>query len=421
MSKKKLIQIFVAIFLGGLAGYITGDKAVFIPGVTFYQIYNLIGQLFLNALMLVVVPLVTASIISGTARMGSEKSMGTLGVKTFALFLGTTGIALLIGWILAVVLEPGALTTKMAEVNPKALEIASQVDQGAFSKIEQILFRIIPSNIIATAAQGQMLGLIFFSLLFGFFLAQIESEPSRILINVVKGIFQVMLKITELVMKALPIGVFGLVAKVVATTGLESIVSVAYFFFTMILGLLIFMFGALNPLLRFLGHVKPFAHLRAMWPALLTAFTTSSSVATLPVAIDCLEKRSGVSNRITSFSFPLGTSINLSGSSLQVIVSVFFIAQVYGIPLSITHQVLIFFMAWILSLGVAGIPSAALFSIVIILTTMGLPADGIGLIMAVERLLDMCRTTVNVYSNSCCAVILARSEGEVLPIQLASH
>lgn len=420
MPNKKLLFVLLSIVLGGIAGSVAGtDSAIF--GVTYYNIFSLIGQLFINALMLVVVPLVAASIISGTARMGNDQSFGKLGLKTFALFLGTSGMAILIGWALSAFFQPGALQNQAISASSKAMELAASANEGAFAKFEQILLRLVPSNILAVASQGQMLGLIFFCLLFGYFISKIEVESGKVLYAFWKGIFQVMMKITDLVMMAMPIGVFGLVAKVVATTGWEAVASVGAFFAVVLLGLALYMFGALGLLLRFVGKVNPWKHLQAMAPAILTGFTTSSSVASLPLSIECVEERSGVSNRITSFTLPLGTSLNLAGSSLQVIVAVFFIANVYGVPLSFATQGIIFFMTWLLSIGVAGIPSASLFSIVIILGAIGFPADGIGLIMAVERLLDMCRTAVNVYSNSCCAVVLAASEGEKLPIAVKSR
>jgi proton glutamate symport protein len=214
----------------------------------------------------------------------------------------------------------------------------------------------------------------------------------------------------------LPLGVFALVAKTVAAIGLESITSVGYFFFTVLLGLTVYMFIALPILLKFIAKVSPIAHIKAMAPALITAFSTTSSAATLPVTLECVEKKIGVSNRIASFMLPLGSSVNLAGSSLQVIVAVFTIAQIYGLDLSFSTQIVVFTMTLLLSFGMAGIPSASLISIMLILTTIGFPADGVGLILAVERILDMFRTTVNVFSNSCCAVLVARSEGEDLKI-----
>lgn len=419
MANKKLLYVLAAILLGAIAGKITGVHMVFFAGVTFFEIFSLLGELFLNALKLVVVPLVAASIITGTARMGGDKSFGKLGLKTFATFLTTTAIAILIGWIVTEIIHPGVSANGTASthiVDTRTLAIEQAANGGAFSKFEEILLKLIPSNILAVAAQGQMLGLIFFCLLFGYFLPKIESESSRVMLSFWKAIFEIMMKITELVMLTMPLGVFGLVAKVIASTGVETIQSVAYFFGTMLLSLFIFMFFALNALLYFVAKVNPLKHMKAMLPALITGFSTSSSAATLPVSLDCIEQKVGVSNKIASFSLPLGTSLNLAGSSMQVMVAVLFIANVYGVNLNFSTQLVVFLMTWLLSIGVAGIPSASLVSIVIVLTAIGFPADGVALIMAVERILDMFRTTVNVYCNSCSSVLIARSEKEKLKI-----
>ncbi len=196
------------------------------------------------------------------------------------------------------------------------------------------------------------------------------------------------------------------------STGVGSLQAVALFALTALLGLASFMFIALPLLLKFVARVNPIRHFKAMAPALVTAFSTSSSSATLPITIDCVEKRAGVSNKICSLVVPLGTSINMSGSALYECVAAMFVAQAYGIELSFTTQFLVVLMALITSIGVAGIPSASLVAILMILKVIGLPAEGIGLFVAVDRLLDMCRTTVNVFSDSCCAVLVARSEGE---------
>lgn len=414
MGHNTLIKVLLAIVLAVVAGKSTGTTAG-IAGVTFYQIYSLVGQLFLNALYLVVVPLVSASIITGTARLGGEKSFKELGVLTFGFFLGTTALAIITGWVLVSLIQPGTFSAPMPlSLESGALELAARANEGTFAKIEQIFLKIIPSNIIATASQGQMLGLIFFCLIFGFFLAKIDKEPGSVLFNFWKGIFDVMMKMTQLVMKALPFGVFALVAKTIASTGFESIASVGYFFLTVLLGLAIFMFVILAILLKVIANVNPFKHMKAMAPALITAFSTSSSAATLPVTIECMEKEVGVSNRITGFTLPLATSVNLAGSSLQVMVAVLMVAQSYQIPLSGATQALVFLLTLLLSIGMAGIPSASLISIMLILSSIGLPADGIALILAVERLLDMCRTAVNVFSNSCCTVFIAKLQGEKL-------
>lgn len=414
MKNAILFKVFIAMFLAVVAGWLTGpDTALW--GVPFVKIYGLIGQLFLNALSLVVVPLVAASIITGTAKIGGEHSFGTLGLKTFGYFILTSLIAILVGLAVALFFSPGLSAEPLKSVATDATALAQikeQMQGGAFHKIEQILLKIIPSNILAAASQGQMIGIIIFSMLFGFFSNKIDYKASEILLRFWQGVFQVMMKITHLVLQALPIGVFGLVAKAVATTGVESLGSVAYFFGTVLLGLAIYALIVLPILLKGIAGVNPLKHLRAMMPALITAFSTSSSAATLPVTIECVEKRAGISNRVSSFVLPLGTSINLSGSALFACIGVIFIAQAHGIHLSWPNLALTVVMILISSLGSAGIPSASLIYIVGILQTLGLPPDAIGLIMTVERLLDMFRTPVNVFGTSCCAVLVARSEGE---------
>jgi Na+/H+-dicarboxylate symporter len=411
MLKSKLTQVFLAIALAIIAGLLTGTS-VTLFGVPFVQIYGLIGQLFLNALTLVVVPLVVSSIIMGTARMGGEQSVGTLGKKTFGYYFSTSFLAVLVGWAVVSLIKPGVMEDNSTILSAELANLVPQEDTGFFPKLEMILTKFIPSNIIAAAAQGQMLGLIVFSLLFGFFLSRIGAPQSEIMKGCFQALFQIMMLITTFVMKALPVGVFGLVAKVVATTGLDAFKSVGWFFLTVILGLAIYMFIVLPLILKWVAKVSPLAHIRAMTPALITAFTTSSSSATLPVTMECIEMRAGISNRICSFTIPLGTSINMAGSALFQCAASLFIAQVYGIPLPIITQILVVFLAWLVSIGNAGIPSACLIGVVIILQIIGLPADAIGLILAVERILDMARSSVNVFSNSCCTVLVARSEGE---------
>lgn len=405
---KVILAILAAVFVGWLTG---PDFPIF--GVPVIKIYSLIGQLFINALMLVVVPLVASSIITGTARMGSEQSFGALGAKTFGYYILTSVLAIIVGLAFTLIIAPGVSQTASTFATSQSIaDVAIHAQEDGFDKISQILLRLIPSNILAVASQGQMLGLIAFCLLFGFFSAKIESHAASIVLGFWKGIFEIMMRITHLVMRALPIGVFGLVAKVVATTGMESVRSVALFFVTVIASLLVFSLVVLPMLLALAGRVNPVMHLRAVAPALFTAFSTSSSAASLPITIECVEKRAGVSNRICSFTIPLGSSLTMSGTALYQCAAALFIAQVYGMPLTATNVAVVGVMSFLTSFGMAGIPSASLISVVIILNTLGVPADGIALILAVERILDMCRTTVNVLGNTCCAVLVARSEGE---------
>jgi Na+/H+-dicarboxylate symporter len=278
--------------------------------------------------------------------------------------------------------------------------------------VTKVLLSIVPTNIVDTLSKGNMLGIIFFSIIFGYCISRVEDTTRSTLKNFFQGIFQTMLQFTHLIMKLLPYGVFCLIAKVFMTTGIASLGNVALFFVTVLLSLATFMFIALPLLLKGVAKVGPMRHFRAMAPALVTAFSTSSSSATLPITMDCVEKRAGVSNRICSLVIPLGTSVNMSGSALYECVAAIFVAQAYGIDITITTQFLVVAMALITSIGVAGIPSASLVAVLVILKVIGLPSEGIGLFIAVDRILDMCRTTVNVFSDSCCAVLVGKSEGE---------
>jgi Na+/H+-dicarboxylate symporter len=291
-------------------------------------------------------------------------------------------------------------------------EITEKVEGRGASDVIEVFLRMVPTNIVAAAANGQMLGLIFFSLLFGFFMARLKSNSGDVIRGFWQGVLDVMMLITDWVMKFAPIGVFALVAKIVATTGLDAFRPLAVFFLTVVAALAVHFFVVMPLLLRLVGGVNPLRHYRAMLPAILTAFSTSSSSATLPITMDCVENNAGVSNRTTSFVLPLGATINMDGTALYECVAAMFIAQAYGLELTFTTQFTVVLIALLTSIGVAGIPAASLVAISIILAAIGLPAEAIGLILAVDRVLDMCRTSVNVFSDSCGAVIIGRLEGE---------
>ncbi len=414
-KKQSPWKVFIAIILGILIGTFTQKGSTLFGWNLFdtlYPIYNMGGKIFINALTLVVVPLVSSSIITGIARIGNESAFGRLGVKTFGFYIGTSLLAVVIGLFFVNILKPGTLIHPEAISQVNTAGIEQHITSQESHKFSEVLLQIIPSNIVDTFAHGQMLGLIFFSLIFGYCISKIESHASTILMGFWQGVFQAMLKFTHIIMKFLPIGVFFLVARVFAEAGFQSIRSLGVFTLAVLLGLAFFMFVALPLLLKFIARVRPSRHFRAMGPALITAFSTSSSSATLPITIDCVEKRAGVSNRICSLVIPLGTSINMSGSALYECVAAMFVAQAYGIDLSLTTQFMVVLLALITSIGVAGVPSASLVAIIVILKAIGLPIEGIGLFIAVDRVLDMCRTTVNVFSDSCCAVLVARTEGE---------
>lgn len=410
MVWKVLLAIALAIFVGSLVG-----KTETIFGVLYVQVFGLLGDLFLNALTLLVVPLVASSVIHGIGQMGTDSSFGRLGMKTLFFYVVTTLMAILVGVLMVNLIQPGTvLHEKGFQMEAQAGGVDQSIKpehQSGFELLSQLLYKVIPVNIFAAASQGNMLGIIFFSIIFGICLARYQSTAGTTILNFWIGLFNVLMRMVHVVMRAMPIGVFFLVAKVVASEGLESISSLALFFLTVIGALLIYV-GVILPIFLKIKGISPSRHLRAVAPALITAFSTSSSSATLPITMDCVEKRAGVSNRICSFVIPLGTSVNLSGSALYEAVAAMFIAQAYGIDMSIFQQIVVILLALLTSMGLAGIPSASIVAIIIILNTMGLPASAVALIIPVDRILDMCRTTVNVFSDTACAVLVARSEGE---------
>jgi Na+/H+-dicarboxylate symporter len=276
----------------------------------------------------------------------------------------------------------------------------------------EVFLRIIPVNVVAAAAEGEMLGLIFFSLLFGYFMSRLESDLAGLLTRMWRAIFETMMQITLWIMKFAPFGVFGLVAVTVTNTGFAAFLPLLSFCVTVLLGLVLHAFITLPLMLHWIGRVSPWSHFRAFSPALLTAFSTASSSATLPVTMECAQKNAGVSNRISSMVLPLGATINMDGTALYECVAAMFIAQAYGIEVGFGTQFTIVLLALLTSIGVAGIPAASLVAIVVILTAVGLPIEGVGLILVVDRILDMSRTAVNVFGDCCGAVIIAKTEGE---------
>jgi Na+/H+-dicarboxylate symporter len=408
-------QILIALALAVVAGSLT-DTDGRLLGLHVMPVYEFVGSLFLNALKMIIVPLVAASIITGVGSLGGG-SLGRLGGKTILYYLTTSTLAICIGLAAVNIVQPGVIdgapANEVLGLQQDAGEITERVAGKDAGDIVEIFLRMFPPNIVSAASDnGQLLGIIVFSLLFGYFMARIERDQGQVLGRFFAGVFEVMMRITHLVMRFSPIGVFALVAKVVSVSGLQVFGSLLAFFLTVLGALLIHLLIVLPLILRFVGGVSPWRHFRAMAPALLTAFSTSSSSATLPITMDCVERRAGVSNRTSSFVLPLGATVNMDGTALYECVAVLFIAQAYGVDLSLAQQLLVVILALLTSVGVAGIPSASLVAIVVILGAFGLPAEAIALIFAVDRLLDMSRTSVNVFSDSCGAVVIARSEGE---------
>lgn len=416
-------QILIAIALAMIAGSLTGTDAA-IGDVTFYSIYQFVGTLFLNGLKMIIVPLVLSSIITGISGIGGDsENLGRLGGKTILFYATTSLLSILVGLAAVNLTTPGLIDGKPAgeqlnlSTDADALaSVVEKVEGRSASDITDVFLRLVPTNVISAAANGQMLGLIFFALLFGFFMTRIDPGRSQQLKDFWQSIFETMMLITMWVMKFAPYGVFGLVAKTVAATGFAAFQPLMVFFLTVLGALMVHTFITLPILLRVMGGVNPKKFMGKMFPVLLTGFSTASSSATLPLTLETVEKEVGVSNRTTSFVLPLGATINMDGTALYECVAAMFIAQAYGLDLSIMQQFTVVLVALLTSIGVAGIPAASLVAITVILGVIGLPLEGLGLLLVTDRILDMLRTAVNIYSDSCGAVIIARSEGETTQV-----
>ena len=418
MTKIKLHwQIMIAIVLAIVIGLIFDqDSTLF--GISLYGSLGFFGAMFLNALKMVIIPLVLSSIICGVASIGSGDNLGRLGGKTLGFYMTSSLLAILVGLLYVNLFTPGEVDgvpagDKLNLSSPEVLE--SQLDKveghGAGDFLD-VFLRMFPANIVKAAADGQMLGLITFGILFGFFMLKIETKNRDTLMNFWNGVSETMMNMTMFIMKFSPIGVFGLVGKNVLATGFDAFQPLLVFFSVVVLALATHMFITMPLVLRYVAKVNPIKHYQAMAPAMLTAFSTASSSGTLPVTMECIEKRAKVSNKTASFVLPLGATVNMDGTALYECVAAMFIAQAYGLDLSLTTQFTIVLIALLTSVGVAGIPSASLVAITIILGAIGLPPEGIGMLLVTDRILDMMRTSVNVFSDSCCAVVVAKTEGE---------
>jgi Na+/H+-dicarboxylate symporter len=360
--------------------------------------------------------LILASVITGVASLGSGPDLGRLGSKTLSFYVITTLIAVLIALFLVNLVEPGIKDGVPVGPDLALTEDTGKVTEGvkksADAGVGETVRSFIPSNIIDAAANTKLLGIVFFSVIFGFFLARIEQPYQGTVMNFWQGIFQVMMRITGWIMTLAPIGVFALIAKVVAVAGFKGADALVLLALCVLAGLIVYGFVALPVLLAVVARVNPWRLYPAMAPALLTAFSTASSSATLPLSLQCLEKRARVSKRIAGFVMPLGASMNHAGSALYECAAAMFIAQAYGLHLTFATQFTVVVLALITSMGIAGIPSASLVGIAVILAAVGLPAEAIGVLLVFDRILDMCRTAINVLADAACTVIVARLEGE---------
>ncbi len=391
-----LVGMIAGAVLGALCGYYAGDLILHI---------KFLGTIFLNALKMVVVPLIMASMIVGVTSLGDIRKLGRTTVKTLLYYLVTTGCSVLVGLILVNILRPGSRVEGMAGYVPDL------VAESTGKSLIDVITGLIPDNIFRAATEMDVLPLIVFSLVFGGVLTAI-GDKGKPVIDFFVGLNAAIMKIVHLIIYFGPVGIFALIGGIVAENrgSVEEIVTgLGMYSLTVIVGLLFHALVTLPLILRLLGHQRPFPYFFNMGQALATAFTTASSSATLPITIEAVEEKNRVDSRAASFVLPLGATINMDGTALYEAVAALFIAQIFGIDLSTGQQIVIFLTATLASIGAAGIPHAGTVTMVFVLTAVGLPLEGIGLIWAVDWFLDRCRTTVNVWGDSVGAAVIGET------------
>ena len=405
MKKIKIslpIQILIALALGVIFGIFFHEYVKYISWA---------GDI------LIVVPIVVSSMIVGVASIGKTGGLGRIATKTLTFYVVTTLVATFVGLALVNTIEPGVGSSLVNQASSaEHLAGAERVPLG------QQLINIVPENIFQDLVENDMLAIIFFSILFGYFVTLVGEKSSATIINFFEAVFEVIMKIVLTIIKVAPIGVFAIVAKMISMQAgdmakLADIAqSLGLFVLIIWVGCAIHFFIIMPSIVYFLGHENPWRHMKKMSTAILTAFSTCSSGAALPFSMKDSQEKCGISNKIASFTLPLGATINMNGTALYEGVAVIFIAQVYGIDLSFLEQLIIVVTVLFSAIGAASIPMAGLVMLSVALSVAGLPMEGIGLVLAVEQLCDMPRTATNSYGDMCAAVVIAKSEGEKLTI-----
>jgi Na+/H+-dicarboxylate symporter len=398
------VQILLALAAGILVGWAGGAEAL--------PYYDWMGELFMRLLRMVVVPLIASSMIVAVTGIGNLRGLGRIGLRTMGYYVSTSLLAILTGLVLVNLIAPGVGADLNLTASPNLIENTPSV--------RQLLLRLVPVNPVEAMVYADndpksppdILGVIFFCLFFGVCTLQAPERYRIPLVTFFRGVFEVMMTITGYVIRLAPLGVFALVGKVVGESGFGAFVPLARYMATVFLGLSFHAFVTLPIILRLVGRVHPLAYARHLLSALTTVFSSASSNATLPLTMTCVQENAGISKRVSSFVLPLGATINMDGTALYECVAALFIAQAYGIELTVAQQMLVVLTALLASIGAAGIPHAGLVMMSIVLQAVGLPLEGVGLIIAVDRVLDMCRSTVNVWSDAVGAAVVERLMGE---------
>ncbi len=375
-----------------------------------------LGDIFIRLLNLVAVPLVLASLIAGAASLGDIRKFARIGTKTLTYFLTTTAFAVVIGLVLANTIQPGERMDKATKENLLMTYSGDTKDRISteleFDAINMIV-EMVPRNPFAALSQGEMLQIVFFAVFFGMILTVANQEKSKIILDFFDALSEIMIKMIDIIMKFAPIGVFALIAATVSEFGFNILETLFWYALTIVIGLFLHTVGTYAAMVKIFSNMSLKKFFSGLRPMQIVAFTTSSSAATLPVNMECCQENLGVSKSITSFVLPLGATINMDGTALYQGVATVFIAQVYGMDLSLAQQITVVFMAVLASIGTAPVPGVGIIMLIIILKSVGVPEQGIALILGIDRILDMCRTVTNVTGDAAGAVIVAHSEREL--------
>lgn len=401
------VQIFASLVLSVIVGLFLGDSAV-VPVKTWIAP---VGTMFINLIKMMIVPVVLCSLIVGMTSMGDMKKLGRIGIKTVAFYMVTTAIAIVIGFGVAGVIEPGVGMALPAEAAPKVKEAPS---------IMQVFVNMIPKNPIDSMAKADILPVIVFALFIGAGIISVGGKKGALLINVFDSGAEVCYKVIAMIMRLAPIGVFCLLLPVVVQNGPKVLLPLLSVIMAMAVGSVIHALVVYSGIAAAVGHMSPVKFFRGMAEAMVIAFTTCSSAGTLPVNMKNIQEKLGVKRDIASFILPLGATINMDGTALYMGVCSLFIANVYNIPLTVDQMMLIILTGTLASIGTAGVPGAGLIMLAMVLQSVGLPMEGLALVAGIDRVLDMFRTTLNITGDAAVAVAIDATE-KTVPTTLEIH
>ena len=412
-EKKKIgltTQIFIALIVGAILGivlHVAASDVEFVQNVLINGVFYVIGQGFIRLMQMLVVPLVFCSLICGATAIGDSKTLGKVGIKIIGFYILTTMMAVAVALGIGLLIRPG-IGLDMSQVQ----QVETGIEGGQSVSFAETILNIIPKNPIGALANGEMLQVIVFALIVGIILAKLQDK-TQLVTNFFQQGNDIMMEMTMMVMRLAPIGVFCLIAKTFAGLGFSAMVPMFKYMGAVLLALVIQCCGVYQILLALLTRLNPLRFLKKFAPVMGFAFSTATSNATIPMNIDTLEEKIGVNRRISSFTIPLGATINMDGTALYMGVCSIFIANVFGVPLTFDQMMMIVLTGTLASIGTAGVPGAGLIMLAMVLQSVGLPLEGLALVAGIDRVLDMFRTCLNITGDAAVAVVVNASEQEV--------